>query len=202
MAGAPEQLKRRARTLAREALGAVPPADAARWSQELCRRLTASAPWRAARTIMAYAPLPGEPDVTDACRDAIRAGRTLTLPRIDWDGGTMIPARVNSMDAGLVARRHAVREPGPEAPAIDPATLDLVLVPGLAFDAQGQRLGRGGGYYDRFLLALAARPAPLSVATIGVAFEVQLIDRVPTRPEDVPVRMVVTERRMIEAPAR
>lgn len=185
--------KREARVRARAALAAVTPEDARRWSDALCARLTRSAPWRGAHTILAFAPLPGEPDICPALRDAIAAGRRICLPRIDWRTGILTPALVESIDTGLVAVRHGVREPGPAAPAVGDRELDLALVPGLAFDLAGRRLGRGGGFYDRLL----SRLAPLSVATVGVAFEVQLIPEVPASESDAPVRALVTERRFI-----
>lgn len=75
--------------------------------------------------------------------------------------------------------------------------VDVILVPGLAFDAAGRRIGRGGGFYDRFLLRLP--PATLSV---GVAFEAQRIDEVPADPHDRRVDVVVTERRLTYTAAR
>ena len=99
-------------------------------------------------------------------------------------------AAVQSVDAGLIAGRHGIREPAADVSAVPPGEIDLVLVPGLAFDEAGRRLGRGAGYYDRFL-------APLSVATVGVAFELQLVPEVPAGSGDVPVGAIVTERRFI-----
>ncbi len=184
------QAKREMRTSVRAALAAVPAKDAAAWSADLGRRLVNSPGFTQARTLMAFLPISGEPDLTKPCRDALAAGKRLCLPRIDWDRGTMTPALVRSLDTGLVTTRHGIREPGADAPGVGPAELDLVLVPGVAFDASGRRLGRGSGYYDRFL-------APLSVATVGVAFELQLVPEVPAGPGDVPVGAIVTERRFI-----
>jgi 5-formyltetrahydrofolate cyclo-ligase len=83
-----------------------------------------------------------------------------------------------------------LREPGPDAPVVDPTGIDLAIVPGVAFDESGRRLGRGGGYYDRFL-------STLSVTSIGVAFELQLVPIVPAGSQDIRVKAIVTERRFI-----
>ena len=75
-----------------------------------------------------------------------------------------------------------------DEPAPDPGTVDVVVVPGVAFTADGRRLGQGGGWYDRFLARLRAE-----AVTIGVAFEVQIVESLPTEPHDVAVDCVVTE---------
>ena len=77
---------------------------------------------------------------------------------------------------------------------VSPEDISTVLVPGLAFDIHGNRLGRGKGYYDRFLPTLSE-----STVTIGLAFECQVFDRIPVGPDDRPMAMVVTEERIIFA---
>jgi 5-formyltetrahydrofolate cyclo-ligase len=96
------------------------------------------------------------------------------------------------MTAPFIARRRAVgqRVVLPEdVPPPDPSVIDVVVVPGTAFTERGDRLGQGGGWYDRFLLRVAA-----SCVTIGVGFELQILDVVPTEPHDVRLDAVVTER--------
>lgn len=190
MSGDLDQVKSQMRARARAALAAVRPQDAEAWSSDLCRRLADAPEYKRARTILAFLPIPGEPDLSPACRKAVGEGKRLCLTRLDWERGTLTPAIVRSVDRGLVTGRYGIREPGTDAPHIPPNEIDLVLVPGLAFDESGRRLGRGAGYYDRFL-------TPLSVATIGVAFELQLVPEVPTGPGDAPVGAIVTERRFI-----
>lgn len=84
-----------------------------------------------------------------------------------------------------------VREPHATAPVIDPGGLDVVLVPGLAFDRGGRRLGRGAGFYDRFLGGLATRSA--GVAFIGVCWSELVVSAVPVGPLDRSVHMLLTE---------
>jgi 5-formyltetrahydrofolate cyclo-ligase len=81
-----------------------------------------------------------------------------------------------------------LRVPAPTGPAVDPRTVDLAVVPGVAFDADGGRLGRGGGFYDRLLAALS--PA---TAVIGVCFERQVVERVPRESHDHRVQAVIAE---------
>lgn len=141
------------------------------------------------RRVMGFLPVPGEPDLTRMYRFCIDFDRPLCLPRVDWDAGTMVAVAVTSLDEGIVTGRHGLREPA-QGTVIDPTDLGVVIVPGLAFDEAGNRLGRGGGFYDRFL---ATTPA----FRIGVCFEVQLVPSVPAGPLDVPMDAVVTERRVI-----
>lgn len=190
MKGELDRAKRQLRLQTRTRLAEVRPADAGRWSLDICRALAVLPEFRRASTVMAFLAISGEPDLAVICDEAIDTGKRLCLPRVDWESRTMVAALVGGGEGGLIAGRHGLREPGPEAPVIPPGQVDLVLVPGLAFDESGRRLGRGAGYYDRFLAAL-------SVAPIGVAFELQLVPEVPAAAHDVPMSAIVTERRVI-----
>jgi 5-formyltetrahydrofolate cyclo-ligase len=87
----------------------------------------------------------------------------------------------------LVRSEIGVLEPDPDrCPQQDAREIDLVLVPGLAFTKSGQRLGRGGGYYDRFLANLSPE-----VETLGIALPCQIFETLPTEPHDIPVRRVL-----------
>jgi 5-formyltetrahydrofolate cyclo-ligase len=116
------------------------------------------------RRLMAYVPLPGEPDLEVLLAWMSSVGVDVFLPVVD--GGDL---RV---------------EPG----GVDPATLDVVVVPGLAFTVDGHRLGQGGGHFDRFLRRLS--PA---CSMIGVAFREQLVDEIPLEPHDVVLDVVITD---------
>jgi 5-formyltetrahydrofolate cyclo-ligase len=167
---------------------------APRWSVEICERLIASPLYERADSLMLFLPLPPpalEPDLTAVAEHALAAGKRLCLPRVDWEAGVMEPAALTTLD-GLTTTRHGMREP-PPPPASLPILveeLDLILVPGLAFDLTGNRLGRGAGFYDRFLAG--RRPGTIAC---GVCFEAQLVDRIPTDSWDVPMNTIATERR-------
>ncbi len=91
--------------------------------------------------------------------------------------------------------RNALGIAEPDSPVVDPTVIDLVLVPGVAFDASGGRLGHGAGYYDRFFARLeksGARPRRW-----GLAHDIQVVDEVPVEPWDVPMDVVVTPSRVI-----
>ncbi len=125
--------------------------------------------------------------------DALIRRGVLALPRIDWEQRTMTAMRLEaapSLDRqrDLEARRYGVPEPRSGMP-IEPGELRAVLVPGLGFDRSGARLGRGAGFYDRYLPGI--RPETL---VIGVCFEVQVVERVPTEGHDRLVDTLVTER--------
>jgi 5-formyltetrahydrofolate cyclo-ligase len=187
------QAKRRLRLELRERLAAVTPADAAAWSLALCDTVIASEAFRTAKTVMAFIPILGEPDVTRLIDRAWAAGKRVCLPRVDWNLRVMSAAQAPRDRKDLVPGRHGILEPRPDAPAVPVPDLDMVLVPGLAVDRLGFRLGRGAGFYDRFL----AHPA-LTAASITPAFEVQLVHELPRDAWDVRVHAIATERRWIQ----
>lgn len=115
------------------------------------------------------------------------AGRVVTAPRAVPGTRRMT---VHPLPCALRTLRFGLRQPAAGEPEIDPGELDVAVVAGLAFDLHGVRLGYGSGYFDRFL---AGREDLLK---IGWCFDVQLVDELPREPHDVPMDLVVTERRV------
>lgn len=201
--------KRALRDTMRARLATIAPEDASAWSARICDHLLASNAYARARRVMLFWPLPGEVDLRPLAADAIGSGRELILPRVDW-GARQIEACVVRDPVGHPARelapgRHGIMEPGPGCAraAIDTKNpLDLVVVPGLAFDAMGGRLGRGAGFYDRFLAGgrgarggsgMAVSTDVVMARVVGVGFGVQVVARVPRDARDVCVDEVWTE---------
>jgi 5-formyltetrahydrofolate cyclo-ligase len=129
----------------------------------------------------------GEMDAWTAQEAWLAAGGRLALPRVVGEGA--LEWHLVASRAQLIPGFRNIPEPDPAtAPRVDPATAHLVFVPGIAFDRQGGRLGRGGGYYDRLLATL-----PREVIRIGIAHEFQLVDAVPREPHDARVDWVATD---------
>lgn len=183
--------KVRLRGEVRRAIAETSPDDRAAWSRAIRARLCDLEAMRGARAVLAYAPAGDEVDVSPVLQDLLDRGAILCLPRIDWQDRTMVPAIVTNLD-GLVTGRHGIREPAEDAPVVAPEDLDVILVPGIAFDERCNRLGRGGGFYDRFLSVVPER-----VLRVGVAFERQVVHSVPMDRHDRPLDAVVTESRIL-----
>ncbi len=138
-------------------------------------------PW--SLRVMAFHGVGSEPE-TAALLELLEAGgHTALLPRVEGDHIVAVEHR-----RGDEFRPGAHGVPAPMGPAVDPATIDLVLVPGLAFTRDGRRLGQGGGYYDRFLPLL--RP---DCVVCGVGFEVQVVEDLPSEPHDRVLSMLITD---------
>ena len=136
-----------------------------------------------AKTIVAYYSLPDEVDTHTLIDDLLADGKTVYLPRV-IDDENMVLCRYTGA-ASLKQGAFGIMEPF-GAPISAREVIDVVLVPGMAFDAEGHRLGRGKGYYDRFLSSLS-QPYP---KLIGVCFDFQKVDVVPTEPCDISVDVV------------
>lgn len=185
--------------LRREARGAVARMTGeakAQASDLICAHLNASAWVREASCIMLFDALGDEPDGTGVATVALRSGKTVCYPRIDWDQRALTPVAVDTHEFPRASFRHGVREPT-DGREVAPEELDLVIVPGVAFDARGARLGRGGGYYDRFLGELLEK-VEIRVGrrahAVGVCFDCQRVERVVMEAHDVCVDAVVTEK--------
>lgn len=187
------QAKRRLRLELRDRLAGVTPTDAAAWSKALGDTVAASEAFRTAKTVMVFEPILGEPDLAKLVDKARTLGKRVCLPRVDWNLRVMTAAEAPRDRKELVAGKHGILEPRPDAAVVPVPDLDLILVPGLAVDRLGFRLGRGAGFYDRFL----AHPA-LTAASIAPVFEVQLFPELPRDAWDVRVHAIATERRWIQ----
>lgn len=174
----------------RERLAAVPPAAARRAARRVADRLLALPEVASARRVFTCLSFGPEIDTWELVDRLTADGRRIYVPRAA--AGEMLhvhpyPCALEKLSFGLSQpRRDAVEVPPQE---ID-ATLDVALVLGLAFDRRRFRLGYGRGYFDRFL---AGRPFP----AVGVAYELQLLDRVPVEEHDVPMDLVVTEESLV-----
>ncbi len=178
----------------RRAIADTPPEQRRAASRAACNRLLDLEVFDRARVIMLYMPLADELDVTPIAMRAFRSGKNVCVPRVDWNRRDMEPVEATAFDDDVMdLDEHGLRTPRGGAPVV-PATIDLVVVPGLAFDTAGHRLGRGGGYYDRFLGRL-----PRSASTVGIAFDFQVVEEVPADDSDAPVGMIVTDRRIERA---
>jgi|SRR5450631_27393 len=150
----------------------------------------------AGQTIAGYVAAKGEIDPSSALADAAAGGATVALPRMATEAPRL---RFHRADAGpLTSGRFGLREPAAAAPEIALDEIDVVIVPGLAFDAEGRRLGFGGGYYDG---AFAAGGSGKRPALIGLAYDFQIVARCPAGDGDIPVDLVVTDARVLR-PAR
>lgn len=137
--------------------------------------------WQAARTVLVYKAVGSELSVVSATNEAFRRGVRVAFPRV-VPGGLSLHQVADW--AQLAPGAHGIPEPPEAAPVVHPADVDVALVPGLGFTANGRRLGQGGGYYDRLLPLLGG-------VSWAPAYSCQLVDELPTEAHDRPVDRVV-----------
>lgn len=145
-----------------------------------------------ASTILAYAALPTEVSLDPFIASALAEGKQICIPRIDWAIKSMTSVAITNLADDLETGRYDIRVPKPGCALVEPAQLDVILLPGLAFDRVGNRLGRGAGFYDRFISAL--HDAGHRPTLIGVCYDAQILDSVPTEAHDHRVDLVITPR--------
>ena len=153
-------------------------------------RLAARPEWGQARSILFYAPLPGELDLWPLAAEALAGGKTVALPRFVPARRRYIACQVRDLARDVQPGHFGIREPAGPCPPILLKGLDLLLVPGVAFDLHGGRLGRGKGYYDQLLAGVRG-------VKCGVAFERQLVAAVPVARNDIRMNCILTPTRWI-----
>jgi len=171
--------------------------DVALASQAVAQRVLALPAYRAAREVAAYLPVQNEADAALVAAQALADGKRLLLPRCRANAPGLLDFGCVSCLSDVVPGRFGILEPL-EAVCRPPESFapDLILVPGLAFDVQGRRLGFGGGYYDRLL----ALPQIARAFSVGLAFDFQLVAALPADSWDRPVNAVVTDRQTTLTP--
>ena len=144
-----------------------------------------------ARTVLAYASLPAEVGTDELLEEAWRRGVRVVLPRCGPGDERMTLHRTEGVEQ-LSVGRYGIREPARECEQISTGEVDLALVPGVGWDRDRWRLGRGAGYYDRLLGSPDWRGL-----TVGLFYAAQEVERVPRDPWDVPLDLIVTEREVV-----
>ena len=152
-------------------------------SLQIKNKLFRNRVFKKAKTVMFYMPFGGEVDTVDMIKAAQKLGKTVVVPVCGKN--RMMKPCVLKDGATLLRGPYGIREPALKKP-VNFKSLDLVIVPGLAFDKEGRRLGRGKGYYDRFLPKVSGH----SVA-IGLAYDFQILPNIPTTRYDADVHKVI-----------
>jgi 5-formyltetrahydrofolate cyclo-ligase len=150
-----------------------------------------------ARSVLLTLPFRSEWDSRELARGVIASGRRLVLPRVDRDARMLALHAVADLDDDVTPGYLGIPEPREASASIAPADVDFVLVPGVAFDQEGLRLGYGGGFYDRLVPLL--RP---DAALVAGAFDEQVVDAVPAASHDARVALLLTPTRAIATGGR
>jgi 5-formyltetrahydrofolate cyclo-ligase len=169
-------------------------ADLAALSRDVARNLFAFEPFQRARTVMFFVAFRSEVHTLPMIDRAIDAGKVVVVPVSLLDEKRLLPCRIENTEQDLAAGSYGILEPPPErrVPVL-PELIDFVCLPGLGFDRRGNRLGYGGGYYDRFLESL--RP---DTTLAALAFSFQIVESVPAAAHDKPVPFVITDKEIID----
>jgi 5-formyltetrahydrofolate cyclo-ligase len=189
-----EALRHRAKGALRRRMkgvrSALPASARAARSQAAAARVVDLHGFDAAGTILVYAPIGAEASPAAVVEAARAAGKAVALPRVDFDAGVL---RLHRWDAGAPLHRGGlgVPEPPPDAPCVAEADVDLVIVPALAVDTRGHRIGYGKGFYDQLL------PTLPRAGRVAFVYDFQLLAELPNTPGDVPVHVIATDARVI-----
>ncbi len=149
--------------------------------------------WRRAKTVMLYCEFKNEAPADGILREAFLRGKTVVLPYTN-ENFEIIPYVVPALKEEYFRTSPlGIREPNPETCEIaNPGEIDLVIIPGIAFDKQGHRLGYGKGCYDRFLPEV-----PAEAPKIALAYDFQVVEGIPSEPTDIPVTAIITPSGMV-----
>jgi 5-formyltetrahydrofolate cyclo-ligase len=195
--GALREAKQALRAQVIAARDALPLAERDAASRRIAESIAALASFGSARAVLLTLPFRSEWDATLLARIAIESGKRVAVPRVDAAARVLALHSIDDVDLHAAPGFRGIPEPHASQPSVAPESIEWALVPGVAFDVEGRRLGYGGGYYDR-LLSLLAPGAP----RVAGAFELQIVAAVPAAPHDLAMDFIVTETRTIDARRR
>ncbi len=185
------QSKAELRARIRKQLALITVEERQRASMELCRALGDQEIWRKASSVLAYAPRSDELDISPLLDSAWRSGKLIALPQYNAQARSYEACRILAPVSELRTGYFGIREPGLECPRVLLNQLDLILVPGLAFDLVGHRLGRGRGFYDALLAGVLRTKC-------GLCFDEQLQPEIPVESHDVLLDCILTPSRWLD----
>jgi 5-formyltetrahydrofolate cyclo-ligase len=188
-------LREAKRALRERILGArdaIDPRTRTEDSVAIAGRIAGLPSFQGAGCIVLTLPFRSEWDTRSLLHDALARGAAVALPRVNEATRMIELHRVRDATADVTAGYRGIPEPLASLPRLQPEDVEWILVPGVAFDMHGRRLGYGGGYYDRLLPLLPPR-----AARIAGAFDLQLVDSIPAAPHDLTVNAIATPARLV-----
>jgi 5-formyltetrahydrofolate cyclo-ligase len=190
--------KERVRLVVRRKLRGQPSEEGRQKSGNITQAVLDHPFFKGSRALMCYVATEHEVQTEAIIGKAIKSRCTVTVPCINPETEVLDAVEIRDPSKDLVVGKHGILEPRIDIrKPFDVSRLDLILVPALAFDRKGHRLGRGGGYFDRFLKTL-----PREAKRVGLGFDFQLLDEIPTEDHDMVVNFVVTNEGVLDATSR
>ena len=162
-------------------------------SQQVFLNLAETVEYINSRNIMFYVATRSEVQTEEMIKISIKMGKNVFVPIILPERLNLAPSKIFDFDIELEKGKKGILEPKKEYYRLFPSeNIDLIIVPGVAFDLRGNRIGRGFGYYDNFL-----RKVRSSVKIVALAFEMQIVKKIPNDKNDIPIHKIITEKRII-----
>ncbi len=162
-------------------------------SRRLQKRLCKLEDFINSHSILFYAAHQNEARTEAAIKKALQLKKKVVLPLVDVKNKQLTLARLSNYPDGLEKGPFGIAQPKKEClKTVKLEEIDLVILPGTAFDIKGNRLGYGAGYYDKLL-----EHKRTNTTLIGLAYELQLVNNIPNMPHDIPVNKIITENRLI-----
>lgn len=179
----------------REAIGE---GECARRSRLVIERLKAQPEFKKAKGVMCYVSFRREVHTHELIRELLSEGeKRVSVPLSNFANREISPREIKDFDSDLEEGPLDILEPKPRTNAVPLKEIGLVVVPGVAFDSCGNRIGYGAGFYDRFLASL-----PANIPVIALAFDLQIVDVAHCEAHDCTVDKIITEKRVIECKSR
>ncbi len=160
-------------------------------NRKACQNLVSISQFQNASTVMMFLSLPHEADTSEAILHAWQLGKAVAVPKVSWQQRHMIAVQINSLETGISTEASGLKNPISGVP-MPFEEIDLVVTPALGFDRKGNRLGRGGSYYDRFFAN-----TELKASRCGFGFAEQLVETIPVAEHDEPVDLLVTDEEIV-----
>jgi 5-formyltetrahydrofolate cyclo-ligase len=161
-------------------------------SAKIWERLSSLREFLEAKTIMFYVAKGNEVRTENMIKESICMGKKVAVP-VMMKENTLSPSLLTDYDRELVPKHFGILEPKKECLRLTPPEeIEIIIVPGVVFDRQGGRIGFGKGFYDNFLKRVSAK-----ACTIGIAYQSQIVDKLPVKETDIPIDIIITENEVI-----
>lgn len=180
--------KNKIREIIKKKLGLQTEEEREKKSEKIARKLFSLKEFKRAKVVMFFVSKDGEVQTKQMIAKAQALGKRIVVPHINHKTKKMLACQIKDMEQELCKGPYGIHQPREDCKrTVSLKSIDLVVVPGIAFSLKGQRLGRGGGYFDRFLKRI-----PMETFRVGLAFDFQVVEDIPSFSHDEPVDLVIS----------